>query len=424
MKKTVNIKKNRFFKYKIILLLLSIVLTFALLFAANCSTSSSTLAVAFKVTDAYQKLCYDNNGVEITCPGSGETLYGQDAQYSVSAASYAYYDVLTQAVVIDLVTGLMWEKAHHSTRVSYTTANTYCENLELEGFRDWRIPSIRELFSISTAYGDQNTNKAFYLDSNYFDLDYPNSSTELTGSHTVQMMGQTWSSTSRPDYSTINYFFNFLDGHIKSNFNNTENATMFYRCVRGDASVFAANSYTDNGNSTVTDNNTGLIWQQANGEESTGDYQFSWENALAYCEALTLGGSSDWRLPDIKELQSIVYYDNPNYATSKMVLDTSVFTFTLPTGKNLTDNPTTSPPDGNSVAPFFWSSTTHGDANTFASYICFGPCWAVESFASIGYDAHGPGAQRSDPKINASLPTSIGDQKDVVQADNFVRCVR
>ena len=108
-----------------------------------------------------------------------------------------------------------------------------------------------------------------------------------------------------------------------------------------------------------------------------------------------------------------------------MVLDTSKFIFNLPAGKNLTEPPTTSPPNGNSVAPFFWSSTTHGDAKSYASYMCFGPCWAVESFGALGFDAHGPGAQRSDPKSEPqSWPTSIGDQKDVVQVNNFVRCVR
>jgi hypothetical protein len=56
---------------------------------------------------------------------------------------------------------------------------------------------------------------------------------------------------------------------------------------------------TDNGNGTVTDKHTGLVWQQA---EST---LMTWEQALAYAENLTLAGASDWRLPNIKELQSV-----------------------------------------------------------------------------------------------------------------------
>ena len=51
-------------------------------------------------------------------------------------------------------------------------------------------------------------------------------------------------------------------------------------------------SYTDNGDGTVTDNVTGLMWQQA---VPTATY--SWAGAVTYCSTLTLAGHSDWRLP-------------------------------------------------------------------------------------------------------------------------------
>jgi hypothetical protein len=169
------------------------------------------------------------------------------------------------------------------------------------------------------------------------------------------------------------------------------------------------------------------MWQKANGMQAANDYQFTWQEALTYCEDLDLAGHTDWKLPDINELQSIVDYEisSADYNATHKMID-PIFTFTLPTGKNLTEHPTTSPPDGNSIAPFFWSSTTHGDAKSFASYTCFGPCWAVEEFAgTASFDAHGPGAQRSDFKsVPNSWPNSIGDQKDVVQINNFVRCNR
>lgn len=64
--------------------------------------------------------------------------------------------------------------------------------------------------------------------------------------------------------------------------------------------ISAAGSLTDNGNGTVTDSGTRLIWQQ--GESSA----MTWETVLAYCEGLTLAGQTDWRLPNIKELSSLV----------------------------------------------------------------------------------------------------------------------
>ena len=50
----------------------------------------------------------------------------------------------------------------------------------------------------------------------------------------------------------------------------------------------------------VTDNETGLQWQD---NESTTK---TWQNAINYCEDLTLGNYDDWRLPNINELTSII----------------------------------------------------------------------------------------------------------------------
>jgi hypothetical protein len=65
----------------------------------------------------------------------------------------------------------------------------------------------------------------------------------------------------------------------------------------------SAGRFTDNGNGTVTDTCTGLTWMK-DPEATT----MKWCEALEYCENLTLGDRSDWRLPTIRELQSIVDY--------------------------------------------------------------------------------------------------------------------
>ena len=178
------------------------------------------------------------------------------------------------------------------------------------------MPTIKELLSISDWNGSQHVDDAFYLDSSVFDFDYPEiDDTDLTGTHSNQMMGQTWSSTSRIDSENlpgdVKFFFNFLDAHIKSNSATNPDAELFYRCVRGDE---LANDFTDNGDDTVTDEATGLMWQQANGSEGS-DLQFSWRDALGYCEDLSLAGHDDWRLPDVKELQSIVEYAPSDWST-------------------------------------------------------------------------------------------------------------
>ena len=77
-------------------------------------------------------------------------------------------------------------------------------------------------------------------------------------------------------------------------------------------------SYTDNGNGTVTDNNTGLMWQKQDDGNRYNWYQASGTYNAAYnptsqdvCGSLTLGSHSDWRLPTKKELMSIVNYGIP-----------------------------------------------------------------------------------------------------------------
>ena len=65
--------------------------------------------------------------------------------------------------------------------------------------------------------------------------------------------------------------------------------------------------YVDNGDSTVTDTVTGLMWQQL--VQAT---TYSWVQALSYCPTLTLVGYSDWRLPSVIELESIVDLGQPS----------------------------------------------------------------------------------------------------------------
>lgn len=67
--------------------------------------------------------------------------------------------------------------------------------------------------------------------------------------------------------------------------------------------------YQDNGDGTVTDLNTRLMWQQSDGDEKR-----LWQDACDYCDALKLAGYSDWRIPSRRELFSIVDMSRYNIA--------------------------------------------------------------------------------------------------------------
>jgi len=111
-----------------------------------------------------------------------------------------------------------------------------------------------------------------------------------------------WSSTiqaSPPEHERdpeLAWYVYFYNGQVWAN--RPTDLEDYVLCVRGDV---ALRSFTDNGNKTVTDNLTGLMWQQEHN-----DVLQTWEEALQHCENLTVAGYQDWRLPDIKELRSIV----------------------------------------------------------------------------------------------------------------------
>jgi len=353
---------------------------------------SGAIDVTSKVPDTQQGSCF-NTGAKTDCPAEGHQLYGQDANYHGAEPSYTDN---ADGSVTDNITGLLWEKAHHPKRIGYYDAKRYCKNLNLGGRRDWRLPTIKELFSLSDFRGSEN--RRFYID-DVFDFAEPDASIlqndRFASTHRTSMMGQTWSSTiytgvhyGRPGVEAA-FFYNFLDGHIKQAPTQGRAMGLFYRCASGPE--WGINDFHVKGDGTVTDRATDLMWQQVD-DGRTRD----WVEALQYCEGLTLAGYDDWRLPNVKELQTIVDYTKNDPALDQRYLQQ-------------TDK-----------KAWFWSSTTHGDNISMASYICFGKCVSAQ-----GIDTHGAGAQRSDPKTgDPNRWASLGGQEDDVRIKNAVRCVR
>jgi hypothetical protein len=77
--------------------------------------------------------------------------------------------------------------------------------------------------------------------------------------------------------------------------------------------VWSTPRFTGNmgsGAGTVTDNLTGLMWAK----DADAIRPEDWEDALAYCNALILGGHDDWRLPNVKELLSLIDFGKNNPA--------------------------------------------------------------------------------------------------------------
>jgi len=86
----------------------------------------------------------------------------------------------------------------------------------------------------------------------------------------------------------------------------TAQLSSFYAHDDGYYQKGISRSYTrENNTESVVDNATNLMWQD---NEDAKTVQKTWEDAIEYCESLTLDGYSDWRLPSAWELKSIIDY--------------------------------------------------------------------------------------------------------------------
>ena len=339
----------------------------------------SSSGSGFTVVDTNQGTCYDTSEL-VDCPAEGEAFFGQDAQYTGNTPSYTDNG---DGTVTDDVTGLVWAQDLSDAAMAWDEAAGYCEGVEIGDVDDWRLPNIDELWSIRDFSAGWP-----WVDTDYF---------YLVGDGSEGGQQHSWSSN---DYlvdtdeavENVAFIVNDWTGHIKA-----LDGERFVRCVSGDE--YGVNDFADNGDETVTDNATGLMFTQGDSGEA-----MDWEAALAYAEAATVGGYDDWRLPNIKELQTIADYSgilpaiDPVFSASGIINEA-----------------------GNDDYPYYWSSTSNPyidprdeDGYWYAWYLASG--YAVDT---DGNDTHGAGAVRFDTKTEDG-PDGI----DAERGENYVILVR
>ncbi len=386
----------------------------------------------YSVVDTGQTTCFDLNQ-SITCPGENDSFYGQDSQYDGNTPSY---EDIGNGTILDLNTGLEWQQTadsnnddviDYSDKMNQSEAVSYCQDLVLADKDDWRLPDVKTLYSLIDYSGEDVSNATSadisqsFLNTGYFEFGYGDTSQD------ERLIDAQWATTSiyvskvMGNSQDAMFGVNFADGRIKGYGVNK----MFYvQCVRGDES-YGTNNFIDNGDGTVSDENTSLMWQQE--DNGTG---VDWDAALNSCEDATTGNYTDWRLPNGKELHSIVDYTRSPDTTSSAALD-AIFSATSFINEA-----------GVADFGFYWSSSTHKSSNGLgatAVYIAFGR--ALGYYNSQWLDVHGAGAQRSDYKkvydindLDGGYKTATtaqggeaiihGPQGDLVRSMNFVRCVR
>ena len=208
------------------------------------------------------------------------TTFGEDNDYTINPPSFTNN---SNGTITDNVTGLMLQQADGG-EMTIENAVSYCDNLVLGGFSDWRLPTKQESMSILNL--DKN-NPA--LNTVYF----TNTNAEYWWTSTVNY--------ANPNSIWITNAGGGTGPKLKTETISAGGLKSFHpRAVRSLTTPTIVTHFTDNGDGTITDNVTNLIWQKAPNTTT-----YTWEQAISYAENLALAGSSDWRLPNIKELVSI-----------------------------------------------------------------------------------------------------------------------
>jgi len=406
------------------------------LHACFCLLITSCLSAGtYPVVDTAQVLCF-NTSSTISCPQQGERFYGQDSQYAGNPPSYTDNG---DGTISDNVTGLMWQKSpdlngdgsiNYDDKLTWDEAIAAAEAFDLAGYDDWRIPTIKELYSpilfsgLDPSGEEVSRELVPFIDTDYFDFAYGDTG-EGERIIDAQFVTSTLYMGTVMMGSRGMFGVNFADGRIKGYGidpppGQSEGKRFYVLHVRG-RTDYGANDYFDNGDGTVSDRSSGLMWSR----EDSG-VGMNWEEALAWVDQKNQEaylGYTDWRLPNAKELQSIVDYTRAPSVTDSAALD-PIFSITSITNEI-----------GEKDYPYFWSSTTHANGSImpgmYGAYVAFGRAsgWMEVPPGSGIYtymDVHGAGAQRSDPKVGdpGDYPFGHGPQGDVIRIYNYVRLVR
>ncbi len=410
--------RRRFVQY----LLLIAPLAFLAASAPQKSTPTTTTEVGkYSIVDTGQERFFNNQSV-IKAPTHNNAFYGQDAHHQGHQPAYTNNG---DGTITDQVTGLVWQQAYEVT--TYEKALKKLRNFELAGHADWRLPTIKELYSLILFSGKDVSGKNMsrvpasgvpFIDTEHFDFDYGSNGQRIID---VQLLSSTiYKGTTMGGQRTV-FGVNVADGRIKGypiNDPRTRSGKKYtVRFVRGNT-AYGKNNFKANNDGTISDQATGLMWDQTDSKKG-----MDWEAALAWVQQKNDNnylGHNDWRLPNAKELQSIVDYSRSPQQTNSPAID-PLFNITAIKDEGRSTN-----------YPFFWSSTTHENMRGGGSavYVCFGEALGYfgppHSFRKTLMDVHGAGAQRSDPKTGnaANWPQGHGPQGDVIRINNFVRLVR
>ncbi len=384
----------------------------------NSTVVPNDRAIPYPIVGTGQTTSYDTTK-EITIPLKGDTFYGQNSNFPGNTPSYTDNG---DGTITDNVTGLLWTKKYKV--MSYKEA---IEDVKKWAVKGWRIPSIKEAYSLIIFTGKDASNNNIdnnpeppagsrpFIDDRFFEFEYGSNGSRCIDVQilsTTKYVGKTMDGNNNGGDETI-FGVNVADGRIKgypiTKGQEAKLFTVFY--VKGN--VYGENNFIDNNDNTISDVNTGLMWNKNDSGEG-----LDWANAFAYAQQLNnenYAGYNDWRLPNAKELHSILDYSRSLQTTNSAAINKMFNSSSFTDERNCTNY------------GYYWTSTTHENAKkgpNAAVYFCFGE--ALGYMNNMVQDVHGAGSQRADSKAGEKPDYTLGNspQGDIRRIYNYVRVVR
>ncbi len=188
------------------------------------------------------------------------------------------FDAQDPNVVVDRVTGLMWQRNVDDRPATLGEAKQHCESSSLAGYDDWRLPSRIELVSILDLTRVQpaiNVTAFPGTPSDWF-----------------------WTASPSAENAEAAWYVYFYFGYPKTDLASNQFSV---RCVRTNTLGPTLATRYEVQSDTVRDLGTGLVWQRAVPLES-----FTFEGARAYCQELSLGAQQGFRVPSLVELLTLI----------------------------------------------------------------------------------------------------------------------
>lgn len=409
--------------------------------ASETIKMNKTNNLSYAIVDTNQTKFYGNTDEIEAVYSVDDAFYGQDANFNGYQPSYTVSN--DGKVVFDNVTGLTWMRGPNTTletpqaedKMTFDAAKEYVKEINemnYGGYSDWRLPSLKEMYSLIQFVGtdpaiDATTTEGLipFIDDEAFNFAYGEVDKRERVIDSQYLTTNVYIGSGDTLEETLYFGVNFADGRIKGYgalmpFGDKVDKTFFVQLVRGNEQ-YGENDFVNNNDGTISDKATALMWSQNDSMEG-----MTWENALAWVQeknAENYLGHSDWRLPNAKEMQSIIDYDNAPDYNGKPSIDTDFFNTSEIENEEFVKD-----------YPWYWTGTTHLDSEGSAEYGVYVPFGRAMGYENGWLDVHGAGCQRSDPKSEAAYSKLTkkdngyfytgAPQGDAIRIFNYVRLVR